>query len=61
MSYLGGSTLIKTRTKGWWRAKNRQKKRNNEIENHRLNVNKEIYDTFEPETILIKKSEPKGE
>jgi hypothetical protein len=63
-SYLGGSTIIKTRTKSWWKGKRHRAKKNNEKHNanlKRAERDRNLMCNWRPEYILIKKEdmEPK--
>lgn len=56
-SYHGGSTVIYTRTKGWWKGKRKRAKKNNEKHNDSLRreVNqRELTASWEPQFTLIK-------
>lgn len=58
-SYNGGSTIIKTRGKGWYISKQKLKKKNNEKENERLaklENDKKIMIDFQPEFRIIRKN-----
>lgn len=59
-SYLGGSTLIKTRTKGWWKGKRKRAKTNNEKHNNQLkreSLQRNLMSSWNPQYFLIKKDD----
>jgi hypothetical protein len=59
-SYNGGSTIINTRTKGWWKGKRKKAKKNNEKHNARLKraeKDRNLMCNWQPEYTLIKKDD----
>jgi hypothetical protein len=59
-SYLGGSTVIKTRTKGWWKGKRYKAKKNTEKHNanlKRAERDRNLMCNWTPEYTLIKKED----